>query len=220
MIVAGAKGLAGELLEIFFQRSELANLYFFDNVSEDRPSKLHDQFSVIGSFDDAREIFLKTGDNSFCLGLGSPLLRYHLASRFLEIGGQLTSVVSPKADIGHFGTTIAAGCCILSGVVITSNVRLGKGCLINPNATISHDSTLGDFVEVSPGANITGNCSIGDFSFLGSNCVVLPKVKIGKNVTVGAGAVVTRDVPDNCMVAGVPAVVKKTLPPLDILLPF
>lgn len=219
MIIAGAKGLAGELLEIFFQKDELDNLCFFDNVSGDVPSRLHDRFQVIRSFDEARNFFLKIGDNSFCLGLGSPLLRHRMANQFAEIGGILTSVVSPKADVGRFGTSLGAGCCVLSGAVITSNVQLGMGCLLNPNATISHDSALGDFVEVSPGVNVTGNCHVGDFSFLGSNCVILPKIRIGTNVVVAAGAVVTKDVPDNCMVAGVPAVVRKTLQPLN-LLPF
>jgi acetyltransferase-like isoleucine patch superfamily enzyme len=74
---------------------------------------------------------------------------------------------------------------------------------------------LGDFVQLSPGVRITGNCFIDDYTMLGTNAVVVPKVRIGKNVVVGAGAVVTRDVPDNVMVAGVPAAIKKKLSPLD-----
>jgi acetyltransferase-like isoleucine patch superfamily enzyme len=56
---------------------------------------------------------------------------------------------------------------------------------------------------------------IGDYTTLGANAVVLPRVMIGKNVIVGAGAIVTRDVPDNTMVAGIPAVHKKNLPELS-----
>jgi sugar O-acyltransferase (sialic acid O-acetyltransferase NeuD family) len=215
MIVAGAKGLAKELLEIFLQTDALRGLYFFDNLSDDIPEKLFNRFSIIRTFDEAQKIFKQTGDPTFALGLGNPFLRRKLCDQFLEIAGRLTSVISPNADIGHFDTTLGDGCCILPGVVITNSVTLGKGCLLNPNATISHDSALGDFVEVSPGVNVTGNCRIGDYSFLGSNCVILPKIILGKNVTVGAGAVVTKDVPDNCMVAGVPAVVKKRLEPLN-----
>jgi len=216
MIVAGAKGLAKELLEIFLQTDALNGLYFFDNLSDDIPEKLFNRFSIIRTFDEAQKIFEHTADSTFALGLGNPFLRRKLCDQFLKIAGRLTSVISPKADIGHFDTTLGDGCCILPGVVITNGVTLGKGCLLNPNATISHDSALGDFVEVSPGVNVTGNCRIGDYSFLGSNCVILPKIILGKNVTVGAGAVVTKDVPDNCMVAGVPAVVKKRLEPLNL----
>jgi sugar O-acyltransferase (sialic acid O-acetyltransferase NeuD family) len=216
MIVAGAKGLAKELLEIFLQNNALTDLCFFDNLTTGLPAKLFNRFPVIRTFDEAQKIFNETGDRSFSLGLGNPVLRQRLCRQFQQIGGQLTSVISPKSEIGHFDTTIGAGCCILPGAVITNGVKIGPGCLINPNATISHDSTLGDFVEVSPGVNVTGNCQVGDYSFLGSNCVILPGVAIGRNVTVGAGAVVTKDVPDNCMVAGVPAVVKKRLEPVNL----
>lgn len=216
MIVAGAKGLAKELLAIFSQQAALDDLRFFDNVSPDVPEKLFGQFPVVRSFDEARKIFTQTGDPSFCLGLGNPLLRYRLYKQFTDAGGKLTSVISPRADIGQFDNHIGPGCCILPGAVITTSVRLGKGCLINPNATISHDSVVGDFVEISPGVNVTGNCRIGDFSFLGANSVILPKISIGRNVIVGAGAVVTKDVPDNSLVVGVPAAVRKKLEPLNI----
>ena len=215
MIVAGAKGLAKELLEIFSETKAISSLYFFDNVSIDVAEKLFDKFPIIRTFEDATGIFQQIGDPSFSLGLGNPVLRYKMFAQFMQIGGTLTSVISPKAHIGSFAIKMGAGCCILPGAVITSSVQLGKGCLINPNATISHDSLLGDFVEVSPGVNVTGNCSIGDLSFLGSNSVILPKIKVGRNVIVAAGAVVTRDVPDDCMVAGVPALIKKKLAPLD-----
>ena len=215
MIVAGAKGLAKELLEIFAGRNALTNLYFFDNINPDAPSELFGQFRILRTFDEAREIFQQTGDASFSLGLGNPVLRQRLANEFFKIGGILASVISPAANIGHYGVSISAGCCILPGAVITTSVTIGRGCLINPNATISHDSSLGNFVEVSPGVNVTGNCSIGDYSFIGANAVLLPKIRIGKNVVVGAGAVVTKDVSDNTQVAGVPAVVKKQLPPIE-----
>ena len=215
MVIAGAKGLAKELLEILAAQQALKNLYFFDDVSEDAPRQLFGEFQVLHTLDEAKGIFEKTGDSSFALGLGNPMLRYKLYNAFLQIGGTLTSVISSKADIGKFDVSLQPGCCILPGVVITSSVSIGKGCLLNPNVTVSHDSTLGAFVEASPGAKVTGNCQIGDFSFLGTNSSILPKVKIGKNVVVGAGAVVTKDVPDNCMVAGVPAVIKKTLSPVS-----
>jgi sugar O-acyltransferase (sialic acid O-acetyltransferase NeuD family) len=214
MVVAGAKGLASELLDVFFQSNALKNLYFFDNVSPDAPRTLFNQFMILRSFEEVGQVFMDIEDQSFCLGLGNPVLRSRMSEQFIRIGGSLTSVISSMAQIGNFGTTLGEGCCVLPGVVITSNVILGRGCLINPNATISHDTRLGDFVEVSPGVNVTGNCQVGDYSFLGSNSVILPKIQVGKNVVVAAGAVVSRNVPDDCMVAGVPATVKKRLTPL------
>jgi sugar O-acyltransferase (sialic acid O-acetyltransferase NeuD family) len=216
MVIAGAKGLAKELLEIMAEQNALNDLYFFDNVSPEREERLLSQFPVLHSFDEVLKVFRDTGDAAFALGLGGPALRHKMFAAFSGLGGRLVSVISPRAHVGKFGMDIQAGCCILPGAVITSHVAMGKACLVNPNATISHDSALGDFVEVSPGVNVTGNCIVGDFCFLGSNSVILPKVKLGRNVVVGAGAVVTKDVPDNSMVVGVPAVIRKKLAPIDI----
>lgn len=53
--------------------------------------------------------------------------------------------------------------------------------------------------------------TVGEDVWIGGNCTILPGVTIGNNVVVAAGAVVTKDVPDNCVVAGVPAKILKTL---------
>lgn len=58
-----------------------------------------------------------------------------------------------------------------------------------------------------------GNIEIGDDSWLGTGCIILPNVKIGQGAVVGAGAVVTKDVPDFTIVAGIPA---KFIRKLDI----
>jgi sugar O-acyltransferase (sialic acid O-acetyltransferase NeuD family) len=215
MVIVGAKGFAKEVLEIFSQRNDLENLFFFDNVSQDLPDKLYGQFPVLHTIEEVKNIFYKTGDTRFTLGLGNPMYRFRFNRMFTDVGGELVSTISLNTDIGSFGTSIAAGCNILSGTVITNDVTLRIGCLINPGCTISHDSVLGDFVQVSPGARITGNCQIGNYSQLGTNSVILPRVRVGINVIVGAGAVVTKDAPDNSMLAGVPAVIKKKLKPLE-----
>ncbi len=217
MVIVGAKGFAKEVLEILFQNKAFENLYFFDNLAPAPPDKLFGEFPVLRSIEAVQEMFSKTGDRTFTLGIGNPSLRYKLTKLFREAGGILTSTISPTVEIGSFENSIGAGCNILSGTVITNHVTIGIGCLINPHCSISHDSVVGDFVEMSPGARVTGECSIGSFSVLGTNASILPQVKIGVNVIVGAGAVVTKDVPDNSLVVGVPAVFKRNLAPLDFM---
>ena len=184
-------------------------------MTEDAPDKMNDEFPVKHNFIEAEEFFRKQ-TTCFTLGVGNPTLRFKLNKDFSKIGGVLTQTISPFARIGHYNNVIDKGCNIMTGVVITNDVTIGKGCLINLNCTIGHDSIIGKFVELSPGVHVSGNCKIGDFSVLGTNATVLPKVTLGKNVIVAAGAVVTKDVPDNCMVAGVPAQIKKELPALNL----
>jgi len=203
MLIIGAKGLAKEVLEIFHQKNELENLYFYDNISKDIPDCLYERFPVLKNTKEVLQIFKK--DNRFTLGLGNPLFRLDFYKKFKDMGGILVSVISPSAQIGHFGTMIGDGCTIMAGNIITNDVHIGVGCLINPNCTISHDSLIGNFVEISPGVQVTGNCVIGDYCSIGTGAIILPKIKLGNSVVVGAGAVVRNDVPEGQTVIGIPA---------------
>jgi len=203
MLIIGAKGLAKEVLEIFHQKNELKDLFFYDDVSTGLPEKLYGQFEIITSMSDAIELF--KNDNRFVIGIGNPRLRKMMCEKFMNAGGRLISAISPYAHVGSYQTTIAEGCIIMAGTVITNDVTIGKICLVNPNCVISHDSTIKDNVEISPGVKITGHCYIDEGCSIGTGAILLPKVKLGKNVTVGAGAVITKNVEDGLMVVGVPA---------------
>ncbi len=210
MVIIGAKGFAKEVLEILHQLDQLDNLVFYDDLNKNAPKVLFGRFPVLKSFIDASNHF-KIGDNSFTIGLGNPILRKKMYDKFIAIGGKLDSTISPYAKIGSFGNQLGVGCNIMNGAIISNGVTMGKGCIVYFNSIISHDCIIGDFVEISPSVNILGSAQIDSYSQIGSNATILPNIKIGKNVIVGAGSVVTKDVPDNCLVVGVPAKLKKRL---------
>ncbi len=207
MVIIGASGHAKEVFDICDNKE---NIYFFDNVSSLEKSILFGK-KIIQNFDDLIKIEVK---KDFILGIGGVVHRYKLFQKFISLGFTSQSVIAKNAQISP-SAVLKEGLNIMSFTFIGPVSNIGKGSLINTLVSIHHDVIIGDFVEVSPGAKILGNCIIGHFSTIGTNATILPKIKIGKNVIVAAGAVVTKDVPDNCMVAGIPAIIKKELTPIE-----
>ncbi|MFD2823319.1 acetyltransferase [Lacinutrix iliipiscaria] len=215
MLIVGAKGFAKEVLETFHQSGDIENLVFYDDVNTYTSKKMYDKFEILQTLQEA-ESYFKTIDNRFVLGLGNPVLRKIMTDKFLELKGVLTSTISQNAIIGSFDVSIGDGSNILDHAIVSNGVTIGICAIIYYNAIITHDVKIGDFVEISPGAKLLGRSKIGHYSQIGCNATILPDVVIGHNVIVAAGAVVTKDVPNNSMVAGIPAVIKKELKPIEI----
>jgi len=210
MLIIGAKGFAKEVLEIVYQNDDINNLVFYDDVNADVPNYLYDKFQILRSEKEAKDYFNNI-DKRFTIGVGNPKLRQILYKKFVNLGGELISVVSNESSIGNFGNQIGLGCNIHQGVIITNDIKIGVGVILNLNTTVGHDTIIEDFVEVSPNVNISGNCIVESGAFIGTNAIILPKIKIGENSIVGAGALVTKDVPKNVLVAGIPAKIIKEL---------
>lgn len=90
-------------------------------------------------------------------------------------------------------------------ITIGENVHITNGVNF-----IGHDGGTLLFRDIVPDLEITKPITVGDKVYIGNNVMILPGVKIGNKVIIGAGAIVTRDIPDNSVAVGVPARVIKT----------
>jgi sugar O-acyltransferase (sialic acid O-acetyltransferase NeuD family) len=203
VIIIGAGGHSKEVLGIFSELGETGNLFFYDDASLGAPDLIFDQFPILKTKEAARTVLLK--DSRFVLGVGGPSVRKQMEQKFTELGGSLTSIISPYARIGNFNVLLGAGLNIMTGSVITQDVIIGKGTIVHINATVHHDCRIGEFCELSPGCHILGKVCIGDLTSVGAGAVILPGIKVGSNVAIGAGAVVTRNIGDGSKVKGMPA---------------
>lgn len=145
--------------------------------------------------------------------------KYHTPEELLELFSQLIGKqVDPTFCLfPPFYTDCGKNITVGKRVFINSGCRfqdqagvtIGDDCLIGHNAvlaTLNHGMSPADRKNLYPAP-----IRIGNNVWLGANVTVLPGVTIGDNAVVAAGAVVTKDVPENMIVAGVPAKILKSI---------
>ena len=92
-----------------------------------------------------------------------------------------------------------------SSIVCESNIHIGSGCAIAPGVVI-RDCDSHQIIGSTTSKPIT----IGEHVWIGTNAIILKGVSIGDGTVIGAGSVVTKDIPNNCVAVGNPAKVVKT----------
>ncbi|NVM34382.1 MAG: N-acetyltransferase [Candidatus Lokiarchaeota archaeon] len=135
--------------------------------------------------------------------------------------GKNVNIIEP---VNLYNCKIGNNCFIGPFVEIQKNAYIGdfsriqshsficEGVTIGKNSFISHGTMFTNDLFDSPDINswIMRKTYVGDNVRIGSNTTILP-VKIGDNSIIGAGSVVTKDVPPNCIVAGNPAKILRKL---------
>lgn len=120
--------------------------------------------------------------------------------------------------VNLYGCKIGNGCRVAAYVEIQKGVVIGDRCKVEAYAFIPSGVTIEDEVFVGPHVCFTNDLmprAVGEWEIIptlvkkgasiGANATIICGVTIGRNAMVGAGAVVTKDVPDNAVVVGCPA---------------
>lgn len=157
--------------------------------------------------------------------VGSGVILYRGCSIGTDVLVADMASVREEVEIGEF--TI-----IGRGVAVENQVQIGRRCKIETEAYITALSKVGNYCFIAPEATFTNDNFMGrsaerfkhfkgvvmkDGSRVGANATVLPGVVIGEDGVVGAGAVVTRDVPSKCVVYGNPAAERRPVPEDQLL---
>ena len=148
--------------------------------------------------------------------VGDPRLRERLVGKALEAGLVATApLLHPTVEYDHDYVDFADGVVVCAGCILTVNIVVEPHAQINLDCTVGHDAVIGAYSTVSPGVHISGNVTVEPYAFIGTGAVTVnghagAPVRIGSDAVVGAGAVVTRDVPAGVTVTGVPARARET----------
>ncbi len=173
---------------------------FFDDAWPRRQE--NGVWSVVG---DTRILMGRLADfDGVVVAIGNNRIRHAKLLELQAVGARLVTLIHPAATVSRYAS-ISEGTVVFAGAVVNADTCVSLGGILNTGCSIDHDCVLGDAVHISPGARLAGGVRVGDLSWVGIGASVRQLISIGQRVMVGAGSAVVSDIPNDVMVAGVPA---------------
>ncbi len=203
VIIIGAGGHGKVLLDTLLELGACV-LGFLDNDVSLQSQNIYN-VPILGTDEDIchfnrQEIELVNGIGS----IGVATVRRRVFEKFKEQGYHFRQVIHPSAVVSS-RVSLGEGVQVLAGTVINIGSRIEDDAIINTRASVDHDCHIGKHVHVAPGCILSGMVSIGDESHIGTGCSVIQGVFIGNRVLIGAGSNVIRNVKNDVVIFGNPA---------------
>jgi acetyltransferase EpsM len=204
LLILGARSFAEEVADVVSESDEYELVGFAENQDRERCRE-----SLLGLpilwVDDLPP--LASSHHVVCA------LATTKRSRFLgqaeAMGFQFATVRHPTAHVSRTAR-VGDGSILGARVVVAAHAVIGRHVILNRGCLIGHHTVVDDGVTLSPGANVAGGAHIGPRTYVGMGAIVLDHITVGKSAVIGAGAIVTKDVPDHVQVMGPPARVLRT----------
>jgi sugar O-acyltransferase (sialic acid O-acetyltransferase NeuD family) len=203
ILVLGAGGHGQVVADVLLRMAEAgADLTVAGYLDDNAGLIGHDLLGVpvLGRFADRMSV----PHDAIVLALGSNRTRQRLAAELTCQGERFAVACHPRAVIAP-DVAIGPGSMVCGGVVINPGSVIGAHAILNTGCTVDHHNRIGDFAHVAPGVHLGGDVRIGEGALVGIASCVLPQRSVGDWAIVGAGSVVTRNIPPGITAFGMPA---------------
>jgi len=203
----GAGGHAKILVELL-EQSEEYEMAGFTDPQRERWGTEFMGYPILGGDEMLPELHAKEVQAAF-IGVGAvdgagTRLRAKLFRQAIDLGFQMPTLIHGRAMVSP-STIIGVGSVVMAGAVVSADVRVGDNVTVYSGTLIEHDSVIDDHVHMSPGVHLAGGVHIEEGTFIGIGASIIQGVRVGHWTTIGAGAVVLKDLPENVVAVGVPA---------------
>ena len=203
--IYGAGGFGREVKMLIDQINNQKLLYdfigFFDDGIE--KGKLINGYPVLGGITALND--WSAGPLNIVYAIGNPAVKKKVIEKIKSPNIKYPILIHPNALIGLDAVSIGEGSIVCAGTIITVNINIGSHVILNLSCTVGHDSEIGRYSSFMPSVNISGEVNIQEAVYVGTGAKIINQLRIGENSIIGAGAVVSKDIPANCTAVGVPA---------------
>jgi sugar O-acyltransferase (sialic acid O-acetyltransferase NeuD family) len=204
IVIIGAGGFGREVKTIIDAVNKVEKIYNFIGYYDDGIEKgtMINNFPVLGNLHDLNS---SSEPISVLLGIGEPTTKSKIIAKLSSDKINFPTLIHPSVQISEDEVAISKGCIICCGTIITCNIVIGSFVTINLNCTIGHDTIIDDFSSFMPSVNISGEVHIQEKVYVGTGAKIINQLTIGIGTIIGAGAVVSKSLPDYCTAVGIPA---------------
>lgn len=184
----------------------VAGLYHYN---DERTGEIDHGFIILGSFDDLYHQDLR--GKCFMPTMGDMIIRQEVISNLLKRGAAIPSIIHPSAHISRFASVDEQGVIIGDRVELQNDVIVDKNVIIRSGVTVCHNTTIKHDVFIGPMALVGAYITIDELAYIGQGSLLISgkAEHIGTNSLIGAGAMVTKPIPENVVAVGSPARVIK-----------
>jgi len=207
IIIIGAGGVGKGICQIIKDINKIKfmwDIIGFIDEDEGVSGKMINGIPVLGTIDTLQDP--RYVDCYVVFAIGDPEAKERIIQKVMSKHPNLycatlihpSAIISDEAEIGY-GTVVNALVVIEPDSIIGNHVLIYYGC------TVGHDSIIEDYSSLLPQSNVSGNAILKKCTNLGSNSTVIQGIEVGEYTVIGAGAVVTKSLPNRCTAVGVPA---------------
>lgn len=197
LAILGASGHGKVVAEIAELRGY--EVIFFDDSFPDKKKLEH--WIINGN---TNQLISRSNEfNAAAVAIGNNAIRAQKLGQ-LKAHFPLPTLAHPASSISLYAE-VAEACVIMAGAVVNPFATIGFGAIINTNSVIEHDCSIGEYVHVCPQTSLAGGVVLKDLVWLGLGSCVIQQITIGTKTTIGAGSVVTHNIPAGNIAYGSPA---------------
>jgi sugar O-acyltransferase (sialic acid O-acetyltransferase NeuD family) len=209
VLIIGAGGHAQVVADVLGRMGDADNEVTPIGYLDDDPALLGNDRLGLPVLGNTKQLSMVAHD-AIVVAIGDNETRRHLFERWVSAGERLIIACHPSATIAP-DVLIGPGTMICARVVVSPGSRIGADVILNTACTVDHHNVIGDHVHVAPGVRLGGDVTIGEGTLVGISATVMPQRTVGAWSVIGAGSLVSKDIPSYSVAVGVPARVIRRL---------